>query len=52
MAFGLSGNQRRAVMIGGDVTVAWMDHSTGKGKYTGCAIWMGYILKSYITLQK
>ena len=33
MAFGLSGNQRRAQMIGGDVTVAWMDHSTGKGKY-------------------
>ena len=31
MAFGLSGDPRRTKMIGGDVTVAWMDHSTGKG---------------------
>ena len=31
MAFGLSGDPRRSKMIGGDVTVAWMDHSTGKG---------------------
>ena len=31
MAFGLSGNPSRTQMIGGDVTVAWMDHNTGKG---------------------
>ena len=31
MAFGLSGDPRRTKMIGGDVTVAWMDHSSGKG---------------------
>jgi len=31
MAFGLSGDPRRTKMIGGDVTVAWMDHNSGKG---------------------
>jgi len=31
MAFGLSGDDRRTKMIGGDVTVAWMDHDTGQG---------------------
>lgn len=31
MAFGLSGDDRKSVMIGGDVTVAWMDKSTGQG---------------------
>jgi len=30
MAFGLSGNEVRTEMIGGDVTVAWMDKSTGE----------------------
>ena len=29
MAFGVSGNDKKSQMIGGDVTVAWMDHSTG-----------------------
>ncbi len=29
MAFGLSGNDRATQMVGGDVTVAWMDHKTG-----------------------
>jgi hypothetical protein len=29
MAFGLSGNDKKSQMIGGDVTVAWMDHPTG-----------------------
>ena len=31
MGFGLSGDDDRTKMVGGDVTVAWMDHSTGKG---------------------
>ncbi|TRY81057.1 hypothetical protein TCAL_09448 [Tigriopus californicus] len=31
MAFGLSGDPQRIKMIGGDVTVAWMDHNTGQG---------------------
>ncbi len=31
MAFGLSGDERQTQMIGGDVTVAWMDHDSGKG---------------------
>ena len=30
MAFGVSGNDKKSQMIGGDVTVAWMEHSTGK----------------------
>ena len=29
MGFGLSGDDDRTKMVGGDVTVAWMDHSTG-----------------------
>jgi hypothetical protein len=29
MAFGISGNDKKSQMIGGDVTVAWMDHPTG-----------------------
>ena len=29
MAFGTSGNDEKSQMIGGDVTVAWMDHGTG-----------------------
>merc|ERR1712241_1314433 len=31
MAFGLSGESDRSRMVGGDVTVAWMDHESGKG---------------------
>lgn len=31
MAFGLSGEEDRSRMVGGDVTVAWMDHKSGKG---------------------
>jgi len=31
MAFGLSGDRDRSRMVGGDVTVAWMDHGSGKG---------------------
>ena len=31
MAFGLSGDPARSQMIGGDVTVAWMDEGTGQG---------------------
>lgn len=31
MGFGLSGNPDRSQMVGGDVTVAWMDHITGQG---------------------
>ncbi len=30
MAFGLSGNQHRTKMIGGDVTIAWVDRGTGQ----------------------
>lgn len=30
MAFGLSGDERKSRMVGGDVTVAWMDRSSGK----------------------
>ena len=30
MGFGLSGNPDRSQMVGGDVTVAWMDHITGE----------------------
>ncbi len=30
MAFGTSGSDKKSQMIGGDVTVAWMDHGTGK----------------------
>ena len=29
MSFGVSGNDKKSQMIGGDVTVAWMDHATG-----------------------
>ena len=29
MGFGLSGDNERTKMIGGDVTVAWMDHASG-----------------------
>ena len=29
MGFGLSGDNERTKMIGGDVTVAWMDHGSG-----------------------
>ena len=31
MAFGLSGQPSRSVMVGGDVVVAWLDRSTGQG---------------------
>ncbi|XP_023337627.1 protein Skeletor, isoforms B/C [Eurytemora carolleeae] len=31
MAFGLSGNPDKTQMIGGDATVTWMDHRSGKG---------------------
>jgi len=31
MAFGLSGDPDKSVMVGGDVTVAWMNHKSGKG---------------------
>jgi len=31
MAFGLSGDLDTSVMVGGDVTVAWMNHKSGKG---------------------
>jgi len=31
MAFGLSGDSDTSIMVGGDVTVAWMNHKTGKG---------------------
>lgn len=31
MAFGLSGDPDRSRMVGGDVTVAWMNHQSGKG---------------------
>lgn len=31
MGFGLSGDNERTKMIGGDVTVAWMDHASGQG---------------------
>ena len=30
MGFGLSGDNERTKMVGGDVTVAWMDHASGK----------------------
>jgi len=29
MAFGLSGDPTKIKMVGGDVTVAWMDKATG-----------------------
>ncbi len=29
MAFGLSGDDSKSTMVGGDVTVAWMDQTTG-----------------------
>ena len=29
MGFGLSGDNERTKMVGGDVTIAWMDHGTG-----------------------
>ncbi|CAG0891716.1 unnamed protein product [Cyprideis torosa] len=31
VAFGLSGAENRARMVGADVTVAWMEHESGKG---------------------
>jgi hypothetical protein len=34
MAFGISGNDKKSQMIGGDVTVAWMDHPTGSSVQT------------------
>jgi hypothetical protein len=30
MGFGLSGDNDRSKMVGGDVTVAWMDHESGR----------------------
>ena len=30
MGFGLSGDNERTKMVGGDVTIAWMDHGSGK----------------------
>ena len=30
MGFGLSGDDERTKMVGGDVTIAWMDHATGE----------------------
>jgi hypothetical protein len=36
MAFGISGNDKKSQMIGGDVTVAWMDHPTGSSVQTVC----------------
>ena len=30
MGFGLSGDNDRTKMVGGDVTIAWMDHGSGK----------------------
>ena len=29
MGFGLSGDNDRTKMVGGDVTIAWMDHQSG-----------------------
>ena len=29
MGFGLSGDDDRTKMVGGDVTIAWMDHKSG-----------------------
>ena len=31
MGFGLSGDDERTKMVGGDVTIAWMDHASGQG---------------------
>merc|ERR1712226_714767 len=31
MGFGLSGDNERTKVVGGDVTVAWMDHASGQG---------------------
>ena len=33
MSFGVSGNDKKSQMIGGDVTVAWMDHATGEKQF-------------------
>ena len=30
MGFGLSGDNDRTKMVGGDVTIAWMDHDSGR----------------------
>ncbi|KAB7495687.1 Protein Skeletor, partial [Armadillidium nasatum] len=32
MAFGISGSDTRSAMVGGDVTVAWLDQVTGSGE--------------------
>ena len=42
MSFGLSGDDRRSQMIGGDVTVAWMDHGTGEGM-DNCFAWTKHL---------
>ena len=34
MGFGLSGDDGKTKMVGGDVTIAWMDHATGKEQVT------------------
>ena len=42
MGFGLSGDDERTKMVGGDVTIAWMDHATGKfflSTYTLNFVW-------------
>ena len=41
MAFGVSGNDKKSQMIGGDVTVAWMDHSTGFSCFMTCTLLTG-----------
>ena len=52
MGFGLSGDDDRTKMVGGDVTVAWMDHSTGKGHtYTHIYIYI-YVNERYLLTLK
>ena len=49
MGFGLSGDDDRTKMVGGDVTVAWMDHSTGKWHtYTNLYIYQNNLNEKYI----
>ena len=45
MGFGLSGNPERSQMVGGDVTVAWMDHITGE-----YAFYLGQVFQIFLRI--
>ena len=49
MGFGLSGDDERTKMVGGDVTIAWMDHATGKFFLSTYTLNYGYAVIDSLT---